>query len=104
MLCNMAGLDCTTLDVVAKPGGATENLEVNHRINMIRLDGEYYFVEVFWFYQKTSPEEGDYRYMNMTTAQAEQMYCWATEQAMGPMECSDTSYQVDAQTGELINR
>lgn len=67
----MAGLDCTTLDVVAKPGGATENLEVNHRINMIRLDGEYYFVEVFWFYQKTSPEEGDYRYMNMTTAQAE---------------------------------
>lgn len=103
-LCSMAGLDCSTLDVAAEPGGAVDDYTADHRINLIRLEGEYYFVEVSWFYQKTSPEDGDYRYMNMTTAQAEQKYSWAAERDMGPMECSDTSFKVDPQTGELLNR
>lgn len=104
-LCNMAGLDCATVDVAAKAGGPVEysdNYEVNHRINLIRLDGEYYFTEVYWFYQKHSPEDGDYRYMNMTTETAAEYYTWLNEEAFGPVVCSGTTYLVNADTGELL--
>ena len=104
-LCNMAGLDCMALDILALPGGAvdlTDNFTVDHRINVIRLDGEYYFVEVFWFYQKDDPTQGDYRYMNMTTAQAAAYYQWLNESSGGPMVFEDTSYLTDPYTGQLL--
>lgn len=105
-LCSMAGLSCGVLDVRAEPGGAvelTDDFSPNHQINILNLEGEYYFVEVFWFYQKHSPEDGDYRYMNMTTAQAAAKYTWLSEEFFGPMEFDSTSFLVDAQTGELLN-
>lgn len=105
-LCNMAGLDCSTVDVCANPGGAvalTDDYEVDHRINLVRLDGEYYFTEVFWFYQKQSAEEGDYRYMNMTTEEAAKHYTWLDEEAFGPVVCNYTTFLVDANTGNLLN-
>lgn len=80
----------------------SDNYEVNHRINLIRLDGEYYFTEVYWFYQKHSPEDGDYRYMNMTTETAAEYYTWLNEEAFGPVVCSGTTYLVNADTGELL--
>lgn len=48
-LCSMTGLDCSTLDVAAEPGGPVDDYTADHRINLIRLEGEYYFVEVSWF-------------------------------------------------------
>lgn len=105
-LCNMAGLSCATVDVAATPGGAvpySDDFAVNHRINLIRLDGEYYFTEVYWFYQKHSPTDGDYRYMNMTTETAAEHYTWLDEDAHGPVVCDGTSFLVDPNTGELLN-
>lgn len=105
-LCNMAGLACSTVDVLAEAGGPVEfsyDFNVDHRINLIRLDGEYYFVDVFWFYQKSSPAEGDYRVMNMTTEQAAEKYTWINEDGFGPVECNYSTYLVDANTGELLH-
>ena len=105
-LCNMAGIDCVTVDVLtAEVGGADENLEeVDHRINMIRLDGEYYFVEAFWSWQKASADDGAYRYMNMTTEKAATLYSWKSTDNGGPFACDYTGYLVDGQTGELLNK
>ncbi len=103
-LCNMAGLDCVTVDVKTTAGGAAEDFFADHRINMIRLDGEYYFVEAFWSWQKADPSDGAYRYMNMTTEKAAMLYTWATEANGGPLVCDYESYLVDEQTGELLNK
>ncbi len=103
-LCNMAGLDCVTVDVKATAGGAAEEFYADHRINMIRLDGEYYFVEAFWSWQKADPSDGTYRYMNMTTEKAAMEYTWLTEEKGGPFVCDHESYLVDEQTGELLNK
>ncbi len=103
-LCNMAGLDCVTVDVRAEAGGAADEFYADHRINMIRLDGEYYFVEAFWSYQKEDPSDGTYRYMNMTTEKAATEYTWLTEENGGPFVCDYENYLVDEQTGELLNK
>ncbi len=103
-LCNMVGLDCVTVDVSDEAGGPTEDYRANHRINMIKLDGEYYFVDAFWSWQKANPDDGTYRYMNMTTETAATIYTWKTEENGGPFVCDYESYLVDAQTGELINK
>ncbi|MBQ4112376.1 MAG: hypothetical protein IJD38_06245, partial [Clostridia bacterium] len=78
LLCNMAGIPCSTFSCNSQiKGGADEGFEMaDHRINVVRLDGEYYFVEVFWFYQKLDPSEGDYRFMNMTAERAALEYSW----------------------------
>ncbi len=103
-LCNMAGLDCVTVDVKAAAGGAAEDYFADHRINMIRLDDEYYFVEAFWSWQKTDSSDGTYRYMNMTTEKAAMEYTWLIEKKGGPFVCDYESYLVDEQTGELLNK
>ncbi len=103
-LCNMAGLDCVTVDVEATAGGAADDFFADHRINMIRLDGEYYFVEAFWSWQKEDPSDGTYRYMNMTTEKAATEYTWLTEENGGPFVCDYENYLVDEQTCELLNK
>lgn len=107
-LCNMAGVPCATLDVKStsegESGGPSENFIANHRINLIKIDGEYYFVESFWSWQKTDPTDGDYRFMNMTTDIASQYYIWMNEDGFGPILCDYTTYLVDANTGELLNK
>ncbi len=103
-LCNMAGIDCVTVDVKATAGGATESYLPDHRINMIRLDGEYYFVEAFWSWQKTNASEGTYRYMNLTTEKASILYSWSTEENGGPFVCNYENFLVNAYTGELLNK
>ncbi len=103
-LCNMAGLDCVVVDVKSTAGGAVQSIVANHRINMIKIDGEYYFVEAFWSWQKTDPADGSYRYMNMSTEQASMYYTWLTEEKGGPFVCNFENYLVDAQTGELLNK
>lgn len=104
-LCNMAGLDCVTVDVLSSEnGGPKEDLQaVDHRINMVRLDGEYYFVEAYWSWQKAEPTDGTYRYMNMTTERAAELYSWASENNGGPIVCESEGYLVDGQTGELLH-
>ncbi len=103
-LCNMAGLDCVVVDVKSTAGGAVETIVNNHRINMIKIDGEYYFVDAFWSWQKTDPSDGTYRYMNMGTEKASMHYTWLTEEKGGPFVCNFENYLVDEQTGELLNK
>ena len=103
-LCNMAGLDCVTVDVKAAGGGAVEDFSPDHRINMIRLGDEYYFVEAFWSWQKEDPSDGTYRYMNMTTEKAAMLYTWAAEDKGGPFACDYDGYLADEQTGELLKK
>ncbi len=103
-LCNMAGIDCVTVDVKTTAGGATESYLPDHRINMIRLDGEYYFVEAFWSWQKTDASEGTYRYMNLNTEKASMLYSWSTEENGGPFVCNYENFLVNAYTGELLNK
>ncbi len=101
-LCNMAGLDCVTVDVATGSGGGVGYTQANHRINMIKLGDEYYFVESFWSWQKDEPSDGDYRYMNMTTEKAQTLYTWKPESNGGPFVCDDSSYLVDEHTGDLL--
>jgi len=104
LLCNMAGVPCSTHSCATGAGGASDNYkEANHRINVVRLDGEYYFVEVFWFFQKLSPSEGDYRFMNMTTEMAAEHYIWHSSKYFGPPVFNDTTFLVDEHTGNLIS-
>ncbi len=107
-LCNMVGVDCSVVDVRAinegEVGGASEGYSANHRINLVRLDGEYYFVEAFWFYQKANDSEGDFRFMNMTSEKASKYYKWKTVELFGPVECDYSTYLVDEHTGELLNK
>ncbi len=107
-LCNMAGVECSTVDVEAivpgQTGGAAESFQANHRINLVRLDGEYYFVEAFWSWQKADPSDGTYRYMNMTSDAASKLYIWMDEEGFGPVPCNYETYLVDAHTGELLNQ
>lgn len=103
-LCNMAGLDCVTVDVKADAGGAAEDFIADHRINMIKLDGEYYFVEAFWSWQKSDPSDGTYRYMNMSTEKAATLYTWLVEEKGGPFVCDYESYLVNEQTGEPLSK
>lgn len=104
LLCNMAGIPCSTFSCNSQvKGGADEGFEMaDHRINVVRLDGEYYFVEVFWFYQKSDPSEGDYRFMNMTAEQAALEYSWPGSDGFAPNFCDSTTHQVDEHTGELV--
>ncbi len=106
-LCNMAGVECSTVDTYAvqdgETGGPKSSFSANHRINLVRLDGEYYFVEAFWFYQKHDPSEGDFRYMNMTTEKAKNHYVWADDSIWGPPVCDYSTYLVHENTCELIN-
>ncbi len=107
-LCNMAGVACSVVDVYAiepgETGGAQESYQANHRINLVRIQGEYYFVEPFWFYQKENASEGDYRFLNMTGEKASQYYQWKTVERFGPVECNYSGYLVDEHTGELLKK
>ncbi len=109
-LCNMAGIPCSMVDLSilipdVETGGPDDNYSSsNHRINLIRLDGEYYLVEVFWFYQKNSDAEGDYRFMNMTSEYAAEFYRWPSAEHFGPIDCNGSTYLVDPVTGELLSR
>lgn len=103
-LCNMAGLQCVTVDLSTEGGGAKEELNPDHRANVVKLDNEYYFVEAFWSWQKTSDEEGTYRFLNFSTTTASTYYAWNIVQNGGPGEFNYTSYLVDEQTGELLNK
>lgn len=104
LLCNLAGLECATVDLVTtQTGGADENLpDADHQANIIKLDDEYYFVESFWSSQKVNPSDGTYRYFNMTSEEAAEHYSWATEDKGGPFVCDGTTYRVDIYTGELL--
>lgn len=102
-LCNMAGVPCSTVDVLAVGGGASDSFTPNHRINLVRLDGEYYFVEAFWFYQKETGTEGDFRYVNMTTEKASTLYSWASDELFGPPVCDYSTYLVHENTFELLS-
>lgn len=75
----------------------------NHRANVIKLDDEYYFVEAFWSWQKTSDDDGTYRYFNMTGEMAAKLYAWLDPECGGPDTFNYTSYLVDPHTGELLN-
>ena len=101
--CSMAGLDCMTFDVQGDAGGHTDDPEFqpNHRINVIRLEDEYYFVEVFWFYQYSpaTNNRGDYYYLNLTSERAAEYYTWYEN----IMPLTDTSYLTDPYTGQLLN-
>ncbi len=105
-LCNMAGVECSTVDVRAiepgETGGASSSFEANHRINLVRLDGEYYFVDSHWSYQQG--EKGEYKTLNMTSDVASENYIWIDEEGFGPVPCNYETYLVDAQTGELLNQ
>lgn len=109
LLCNMADLDCVSVSLQsvgdASNGGPVDNghLRPNHRANVIKLDDEYYFVEAFWSWQKTSDDDGTYRYFNMTGETAAKLYAWADPEFGGPDTFNYTSYLVDAHTGELLN-
>ena len=104
LLCNMAGVPCSTFSCNNIPGGADEAFEdANHRNNVVRLDGEYYFVEVYWFYQKSEETQGDYRYLNMTAEMAAQHYSWPGSDAFAPIFADSTTYLVDEHTGELLH-
>ncbi len=105
-LCNMAGVECSTVDVRAiepgETGGAASDFEANHRINHVRLDGEYYFVDSHWSYQQG--EKGEYKTLNMTSDVASESYIWMDEEGFGPIPCNYETYLVDAHTGELLNK
>ncbi len=107
-LCNMVGVECSTVDASTlengEVGGPSSSFSANHRFNLVRLDGEYYFVEAFWFYQKNDPSEGDFRFMNMTTENAKNHYVWADDSIFGPPECNYSTYLVDENTCELKNK
>lgn len=61
-LCNMAGLEVVTVNVCsAEVGGVSEAFMPDHRMNVIKINNEYYFVDSFWSWQKVSPNEGTYR-------------------------------------------
>lgn len=104
LLCNMAGVPCAHFSCNGTiPGGADEGFnDANHRISVIRLDGEYYFVEVYWFFQKADPSEGDYLHMNMTAERAAQQYSWIGSESFAPNFANYTTYLVDEHTGELL--
>ena len=104
LLCNMVGIPCAVLPCESTAGGPASSFNANHRINVIRLDGEFYFVEVFWFYQKNNDTEGDYRFMNLTTEEATKYYKWCNEEFFGPPVTEATKYKVDEHTGELLNK
>lgn len=106
-LCNMVDVDCVTISLLTvgngEIGGPAELKKVNHRANIVRLDNEYYFVESFWAYQKTSETDGAYRYMNMTWDKAKQYYYWSNTEQNGPEYFNDSTYLVDEHTGELLS-
>lgn len=105
MLCNMAGVDCVTVSLNSQQvGGAVSQMIADHRANIVKLGDEYYFVEAFWSWQTTSETDGAYRYLNMTSQKAATLYSWALEEKGGPSEFSYTTYAVDEQTGELVNK
>lgn len=93
-----------TVDLSTEGGGAKDELNPNHRANVVKLDNEYYFVEAFWSWQKTSDEEGTYRFLNFSTTTASTYYAWNLVQNGGPGEFNYTSYLVDEQTGELLTK
>ncbi len=105
-LCNMAGVECSTVDVQTtapgQTGGAAESFMADHRINLVRLDGEYYFVDSHWSYQQG--EKGEYKTLNMTSDAASESYIWRNEEIFGPVPCNYETYLVDAHTGELLKQ
>lgn len=109
LLCNMAGLDCASVSLQTLHGTtnggpvAAEDFFPNHSANVIKLDGEYYFVDAFWSWQKSSDDDGTYRYLNMTGEKAAQHYTWIVPKEGGPDTFNYTSYLVDEHTGELLN-
>lgn len=104
-LCNMAGVDCVTVALNSqRVGGPAAQMSADHRANVVKLGDEYYFVETFWTWQTTSETDGVYRYLNMTSQKAATIYGWALEENGGPSEFSYTTYIVDEQTGELVNK
>lgn len=104
MLCNMVGVDCVAVSLSSTTiGGAMEKPYIDHRANVVKLDGEYYFVEAFWSWQKLDSSDGTYRYCNMTTEQAAKIYGWALEENGGPFEFNYTTYLVDEHTGKPLN-
>lgn len=104
MLCNMVGVDCVAVSLsTTTVGGAMEDPYINHSANVVKLDGEYYFVEAYWSWQKLDSSEGTYQYCNMTTEQAAKIYSWNIEEKGGPFEFNYTTYLVDEHTGKLLN-
>lgn len=109
LLCNMADLDCVSVSLQTLHGAANggpiaaEDFFPNHSANIIKLDDEYYFVDAFWSWQKSSDDDGTYRYFNMTGERAAQFYMWVVPEEGGPDTFNYTSYLVDAHTGELLN-
>lgn len=63
---------------------------------------EFYFVEVYWFYQKVNPALGDWRYFNLNTEEAKQSYTWRSEEYFGVPETDATRHKVDEHTGKPL--
>lgn len=104
-LCNMVGVECVTISLSTTDiGGAKELTQVDHRANVVKLGDEYYFVESFWSWQKSSDADGTYRYLNLNSKTAAKLYGWALVEQGGPSEFDFTTYLVDEQTGELLNK
>jgi len=102
-LCNMAGVPCTFVDCMGQAGGVKDKgFKANHRINLVLLDDEFYFVEVYWFYQKTDSSQGDWRFFNMDTEKAKQYYTWRSEEYFGAPLADGDTYKVDEHTGKLL--
>ena len=106
-LCNMAGVPCTFVDCIGNQAGGSsdagdEEFEPNHRLNYVMIDDEFYFVEVYWFYQKVNPALGDWRYFNLNTEEAKQRYTWRSEEYFGVPETDATRHKVDEHTGKPL--
>lgn len=105
LLCNMVGVECVTVDLsTITVGGATEEPNINHRANVVRIDNEYYFVESFWSWQKSDDSIGTYRYLNMNYKTASNIYGWNLIENGGPSNYDYSSYLVNEYTGELLNK
>jgi len=99
----MAGVPCTFVDCMGQAGGVKDKgFKANHRINLVLLDDEFYFVEVYWFYQKTDSSQGDWRFFNMDTEKAKQYYTWRSEEYFGAPLADGDTYKVDEHTGKLL--
>ena len=102
LLCNMAGVPCATVDCQATQGGQQDSFVADHRLTLVRLGEEYYYVDAYWSYQHDETM-GDYWCMLMTTEMASELYTWRSEKNFGPPVFDGTNYLVDSFTGELLN-
>ena len=103
-LCNMVGVPCIPIEANtvrgSEVGGPIGYDQADHILNLIQLDGEYYYVDAFWSYQGV--EDGIYYDFLKTDKEATLDYQWLDEDNFGPPACNYTTYLVDPFTGELL--